>query len=141
MKGRWAGYALAVAAASLGAHPPLPPFTTTPSGLQYVDMRRGRGPSPAPGQVCSVLYRGWLFNDRQRGRMFDSVQDPKRPFQFPLGQGRVIAGWDEGLATMKAGGKRVLIIPPALAYGDRGAGNAVPPGATLLFEVDLLAFR
>jgi peptidylprolyl isomerase len=88
-----------------------------------------------------VLYRGWPYNDRKRGPLFDSAQNPKRPFRFPLGQGRVIAGWDEGVATMKAGGKRVLIIPPALGYGDRGAGTAVPPGATLLFEVELLSFR
>jgi len=123
------------------ARPALPPFTTTPSGLQYVDMRPGHGRPPAPGQVCAVLYRGWLYQDKKRGPLFDQAQNPRSPFRFPVGQGQVIAGWDEGVQTMKAGGKRVLIIPPALGYGDKGAGDAVPPGATLLFEVELLSFK
>jgi peptidylprolyl isomerase len=130
-----------VSAGFAAARPALPPFTTTPSGLQYVDMRPGHGPSPAPGQVCAVLYRGWLYQDKKRGPLFDQAQNPRSPFRFPVGQGQVIAGWDEGVLTMKAGGKRVLIIPPALGYGERGAGAAIPPGATLLFEVELLSFK
>jgi peptidylprolyl isomerase len=133
--------AVAMVSVGLTAKPPLPPFTTTPSGLQFVDMRPGHGKSPAPGQVCSVLYRGWLYNNKQRGAMFDSAQNAGRPFRFPVGQGQVIPGWDEGVLTMKAGGKRVLIIPPALGYGDQGAGTAIPPGSTLLFEVELLSFK
>lgn len=123
------------------AKPPLPPFTTTASGLQYVDMRPGKGRSPAAGQTCAVLYRGWLYNDKKRGPLFDSAQNPRQPFRFQLGQGQVIAGWDEGVKTMKAGAKRVLIIPPALGYGDQGSGAAIPPGATLLFEVELVSFK
>jgi peptidylprolyl isomerase len=135
---------IAAALLSIGlcaARPPLPPFTTTPSGLQFVDMRPGRGRSPQPGQICKVLYRGWLYNDKIRGPLFDSAQDRKNPFRFPVGRGQVIPGWDEGIATMKAGGMRVLIIPPALGYGDRGAGAAIPPGSILLFEVQLLSFQ
>ena len=135
---------IAAALLSIGlcaARPPLPPFTTTPSGLQFVDMRPGRGRSPQPGQICKVLYRGWLYNDKIRGPLFDAAQDRKNPFRFPVGRGQVIPGWDEGIATMKAGGMRVLIIPPALGYGDRGAGAAIPPGSILLFEVQLLSFQ
>ena len=123
------------------ARPALPPFTTTPSGLQFVDMRPGHGKTPAAGQTCAVLYRGWLYNDKQRGPLFDSAPNPRQPFRFQLGQGQVIAGWDEGVKTMKAGAKRVLIIPPALGYGDQGSGNTIPPGSTLLFEVELVSFR
>jgi peptidylprolyl isomerase len=135
---------IAAALLSIGlyaARPPLPPFTTTPSGLQFVDMRPGRGRAPRPGQICKVLYRGWLYNDKVRGALFDSAQDRRNPFRFPLGQGHVIPGWDEGIATMKPGGMRVLIVPPALGYGDRGAGGAIPPGSTLLFEVQLLSIE
>jgi peptidylprolyl isomerase len=141
MRTRLPGIAVALLGAVLAARPVLPAFTTTPSGLQYVDMRPGKGKPPATGQVCSVLYRGWLYNDKKRGALFDSAHDPRRPFRFPVGAGQVIAGWDEGVKTMKAGGKRVLIIPPALGYGDQGAGNLIPPGATLLFEVELLSFK
>jgi peptidylprolyl isomerase len=138
---RLPGIAAAMMSLALVAKPALPPFTTTPSGLQFVDMRAGHGKSPATGQLCSVLYRGWLYNDKQRGQLFDSAQDARKPFRFPVGQGQVIPGWDEGVKTMKAGGKRVLIVPPALGYGDAGAGDAIPPGATLLFEVELLSFK
>ncbi len=135
------GIAAAMMSVVLVAKPALPNFTTTPSGLQYVDMRPGKGKTPAAGQTCAVLYRGWLYNDKQRGKLFDSAQDARKPFRFPLGQGQVIPGWDEGIATMKAGGKRVLIVPPDLGYGEQGAGSAIPPSATLLFEVELLAFK
>jgi FKBP-type peptidyl-prolyl cis-trans isomerase len=108
--------------------------TTTPSGLQYVDLVEGSGESPTAGATVRVHYTGWLTN----GEKFDSSVDRGQPFSFPIGQGRVIRGWDEGVMTMKVGGKRKLIIPPELGYGDRGAGGVIPPGATLLFEVELL---
>jgi peptidylprolyl isomerase len=106
----------------------------TPSGLGYVDLVVGTGASPAAGDRVEVHYTGWLEN----GSKFDSSVDRGQPFEFPLGAGRVIRGWDEGVATMKVGGKRRLIIPPDLGYGDRGAGRVIPPGATLIFEVELL---
>jgi peptidylprolyl isomerase len=108
---------------------------TTPSGLQYEDLVAGAGASPQPRQTCKVHYTGWLTN----GTKFDSSRDRGEPFRFPLGQGRVIRGWDEGVATMKVGGKRKLTIPPQLGYGARGAGGVIPPNATLVFEVELLA--
>jgi FKBP-type peptidyl-prolyl cis-trans isomerase len=141
MRLRLPGIAVAMMSVVLVAKPPLPNFITSPSGLQYVDMRPGKGRTPAPGQTCAVLYRGWLYNDKQRGKMFDSAQDARKPFRFPLAQGQVIPGWDEGVASMKAGGKRVLIVPPNLGYGEQGSGSAIPPGATLLFEVELLGFK
>jgi peptidylprolyl isomerase len=107
---------------------------STPSGLRYVDLVVGTGASPAAGDQVEVHYTGWLEN----GSKFDSSVDRRQPFAFPLGAGRVIRGWDEGVATMKVGGKRRLIIPPDLGYGDRGAGRVIPPGATLVFEVELL---
>jgi peptidylprolyl isomerase len=141
MKMRLPGIAVVFLSLGLAAKPPLPSFTTTPSGLQFVDMRPGTGKTPIAGQTCSVLYRGWLYADKKRGDLFDSAQDRRQPFRFPLGRGRVIPGWYEGIKTMKVGAKRVLIIPPALGYGDQGAGAAIPPGATLLFEVELLAIN
>lgn len=110
---------------------------TTGSGLKYADLVVGTGAQPKPGQVAVVHYTGWLLD----GTKFDSSKDRGQPFQFPLGQGRVIKGWDEGVATMKVGGKRVLTIPPDLAYGPRGAGGVIPPNATLKFEVELLDLR
>ena len=130
-----------LASSFLAAKHPVPGFTTTASGLQYAEMRVGHGKSPETGQTCAMLYRGWLYEGNKRGKLFDSAQDPKHPFRFPLGQGKVIPGWDEGVKTMKVGGKRVLVIPPALGYGDQGAGDAIPPGSTLLFEVELLAIK
>ena len=111
---------------------------TTPSGLQIIDTKEGTGPSPKPGQTCVMHYTGWLYENGQKGKKFDSSVDRNEPFEFPIGQHRVIAGWDEGVATMKVGGKRTLIIPPALGYGARGAGGVIPPNATLVFEVELL---
>jgi peptidylprolyl isomerase len=114
---------------------------TTPSGLRIVDVKPGTGPVPKAGQTVSVNYTGWLFVDGKKGKKFDSSLDRGEPFSFTLGQGQVIKGWDEGLATMHVGGKRTLIIPPDLGYGARGAGGDIPPGATLMFEVDLLGAK
>jgi FKBP-type peptidyl-prolyl cis-trans isomerase len=107
---------------------------TTPSGLQYEDLEEGTGRSPEKGQNVQVHYTGWL----EDGTKFDSSHDRGQPFSFPVGAGRVIQGWDEGVASMKEGGKRKLTIPPELGYGERGAGGVIPPNATLIFEVELL---
>jgi peptidylprolyl isomerase len=114
---------------------------TTSSGLQFIDTKAGTGPAPKPGQICVMHYTGWLYENGQKGKKFDSSIDRNEPFEFPIGQHRVIAGWDEGVATMKVGGKRTLIIPPALGYGARGAGGVIPPNATLMFDVELLAVK
>ncbi len=114
---------------------------TTPSGLIFDDTVAGTGPSPAHGQVCVMHYTGWLWQNGAKGKKFDSSVDRGEPFDFPLGLGHVIKGWDEGVATMKVGGKRTLIIPAALGYGARGAGGVIPPDATLCFEVELLELR
>jgi peptidylprolyl isomerase len=114
---------------------------TTPSGLQYEDTKEGAGASPKTGQTCVMHYTGWLWEKGAKGKKFDSSLDRGQPFEFPIGQGRVIKGWDEGVATMKIGGKRTLLIPPALGYGARGAGGVIPPNATLLFEVELLGVK
>ena len=111
---------------------------TTASGLQIIDSKVGTGASPKAGQTCVMHYTGWLYENGQKGKKFDSSVDRNEPFEFPIGQRRVIAGWDEGVATMKVGGKRTLIIPPALGYGARGAGGLIPPNATLKFQVQLL---
>ena len=111
---------------------------TTPSGLQIIDTRVGTGATPRTGQTCVMHYTGWLYQNGAKGQKFDSSLDRGRPFEFPIGTRRVIAGWDEGVATMKVGGKRTLIIPPALGYGAQGAGGLIPPNATLIFEVELL---
>jgi peptidylprolyl isomerase len=111
---------------------------TTASGLQITDGKVGTGATPKPGQTCVMHYTGWLYENGAKGKKFDSSVDRGEPFEFPIGQKRVIAGWDEGVATMKVGGKRTLVIPPALGYGSRGAGGVIPPNATLIFEVELL---
>ena len=111
---------------------------TTSSGLQMSDSKVGTGATPRNGQTCVMHYTGWLYQDGQKGKKFDSSLDRGQPFEFPIGQGRVIRGWDEGVATMKVGGKRTLIIPPELGYGARGAGGVIPPNASLIFEVELL---
>jgi len=114
---------------------------TTASGLQIIDGKVGTGASPKTGQTCVMHYTGWLYDNGQKGKKFDSSVDRNEPFEFPIGQRQVIAGWDEGVASMKVGGKRTLIIPPALGYGTRGAGGVIPPNATLMFDVELLAVK
>jgi len=114
---------------------------TTQSGLQIIDTQIGTGASPQPGQTCVMHYTGWLYEGGAKGKKFDSSVDRRQPFEFPIGRGRVIAGWDEGVASMKVGGKRTLIIPPNLGYGARGAGGVIPPNATLIFEVELLGVK
>ena len=114
---------------------------TTPSGLKFTDSKIGTGASPKTGQTCVMHYTGWLYQDGAKGKKFDSSLDRGEPFEFAIGKGEVIGGWDEGVATMKAGGKRTLIIPPQLGYGARGAGGVIPPNATLIFEVELLEVK
>ena len=110
---------------------------TTPSGLQYTVDMPGTGPQPTGGQIVSVHYTGWLTD----GTKFDSSRDRGTPLQFPIGQGRVIKGWEEGIGAMKVGEKRTLVIPPALGYGERGMGGVIPPNATLVFKVELVGVR
>jgi peptidylprolyl isomerase len=117
---------------------------TTASGLKIIDTKVGTGATPRTGQTCVMHYTGWLFDESakdHKGKKFDSSVDRNEPFEFAIGHGNVIAGWDEGVATMKVGGKRTLIIPPQLGYGARGAGNVIPPNATLIFDVELLAVK
>ena len=109
----------------------------TASGLEYVEILEGTGARPKTGDSVSVHYTGWL----KSGQKFDSSVDRGEPLTFPIGKGRVIKGWDEGVSSMKVGGKRKLIIPAHLGYGDRGAGGVIPPGATLIFEVELLGVQ
>ncbi|MGY8903599.1 MAG: FKBP-type peptidyl-prolyl cis-trans isomerase [Burkholderiales bacterium] len=111
---------------------------TTPSGLQYQDTQVGSGATAAAGQHVTVHYTGWLYNNGAQGAKFDSSVDRRSPFDFSLGAGMVIKGWDEGVQGMQVGGKRTLIIPPELGYGARGAGGVIPPNATLKFDVELL---
>jgi peptidylprolyl isomerase len=112
---------------------------TTPSGLKIIDTKVGGGATPKQGQTCVMHYTGWLYQNGAKGAKFDSSVDRGKPFEFPLGVRRVIAGWDEGVASMKVGGKRTLIIPPALGYGARDVGNGlIPPNSTLIFDVELL---
>ena len=116
-------------------------MTTTPNGLQYDDTTVGGGASAEAGSKVTVHYTGWLYDptkDDGRGRKFDSSKDRGEPFKFDLGAGMVIRGWDEGVQGMRVGGTRVLVIPPELGYGARGAGGVIPPNATLMFEVELL---
>ena len=110
---------------------------TTPSGLQYKDLVVGTGEGARSGATAVVHYTGWLMD----GTKFDSSLDRGVPFEFVIGRGQVISGWDEGVGSMNVGGKRELIIPPDLGYGDRGAGSVIPPGATLRFEVELIELR
>ena len=112
-----------------------------PNGLKYTDTKTGDGATATPGNKVSVHYTGWLYNNGAKGAKFDSSVDRGQPFQFTLGAHQVIAGWDEGVAGMKVGGKRTLIIPPELGYGARGAGGVIPPNATLMFDVELLGVQ
>ena len=127
------------------AQPPKPKgpqMITTESGLKYVDTVAGTGVTPQRGQQCLVHYTGWLADGRgQHGKKFDSSVDRGQPLAIPIGVGRVIKGWDEGLLTMKVGGKRTLYIPSYLGYGPRGAGGDIPPNADLIFDVELLSVQ
>jgi peptidylprolyl isomerase len=114
---------------------------TTPSGLKITDSKVGEGAAPKTGQTCVMHYTGWLYENGAKGKKFDSSVDRGTPFEFVIGKGQVIRGWDEGVATMKVGGKRTLIIPPELGYGSRGAGGVIPPNATLIFDVELLGVK
>ena len=114
---------------------------TTASGLKIQDTEVGTGATPQAGQTCVMHYTGWLYENGAKGQKFDSSLDRGQPFEFPIGRGRVIKGWDEGVASMKVGGKRTLIIPPELGYGARGAGGVIPPNATLMFDVELLGVK
>ena len=116
-------------------------YVTMQSGTQYHDEVVGSGAEPKAGQTVSVQYTGWLYENGAKGAKFDSSRDRNEPFEFVLGQGHVIAGWDTGVATMHVGGKRTLIIPPEQGYGERGAGGVIPPNATLMFDVELLGIK
>lgn len=120
-----------------GGAQPASNVVTTETGLQYEDLVVGNGPTPQGGQTVTVHYTGWLTN----GSKFDSSLDKGQPFQFVLGAREVIRGWDEGVATMRVGGRRRLMVPPQLGYGERGAGGVIPPNATLIFEVELLGVQ
>lgn len=113
----------------------------TASGLRYIEEKPGTGAEAVRGQTAVVHYTGWLLENGQKGKKFDSSRDRNEPFAFPLGAGRVIRGWDEGVAGMKVGGRRSLIIPPELGYGARGAGGVIPPNATLIFDVELVSIK
>ena len=128
-------------AASLGRDAKDKKMTKTESGLQYLDEKVGTGESPKTGQTCVMHYTGWLWEDGKKGKKFDSSVDRGQPFEFHIGEREVIGGWDEGVSTMKPGGKRQLLIPPELGYGRRGAGGVIPPNATLLFEVELIKVK
>jgi len=116
-------------------------MTELANGLKYTDTNVGTGAEATKGHKVSVHYTGWLYNNGAKGAKFDSSLDRGQPFAFGLGAGQVIRGWDEGVAGMKVGGKRTLIIPPALGYGARGAGGVIPPNATLMFDVELLGVQ
>jgi FKBP-type peptidyl-prolyl cis-trans isomerase len=142
-------FACAVLALAIAAAAPLPgrldaatnQVIEMPNGLKYTDTKTGDGATATPGNKVSVHYTGWLYNNGAKGTKFDSSVDRGQPFQFTLGARQVIAGWDEGVAGMRVGGKRTLIIPPELGYGARGAGGVIPPNATLMFDVELLGVQ
>ena len=141
------GAAAAFTVLALIAASPVPPaaaqgapgkMSELPSGLKYTDSKPGAGAAATAGHKVSVHYTGWLVNKGEKGKKFDSSLDRGEPFSFTLGGGQVIKGWDQGVAGMKVGGKRTLVIPPELGYGARGAGGVIPPNATLMFDVELL---
>jgi FKBP-type peptidyl-prolyl cis-trans isomerase len=112
--------------------------------LKKIDVKQGDGAEAVAGKIVIVHYTGWLYDPAApdgHGAKFDSSVDRKVPFDFPLGGGRVIKGWDQGVAGMKVGGKRTLVIPPSMGYGERGAGGVIPPNATLLFDVELIEVK
>jgi FKBP-type peptidyl-prolyl cis-trans isomerase len=120
------------------------PPSSAPAKLDMTDLKTGNGPAIKAGQTAVVHYTGWLYSGTapdKKGKKFDSSVDRNEPFRFPLGGGQVIPGWDQGVAGMQVGGKRRLVIPPDLAYGDGGAGGVIPPGATLVFDVELLGIE
>ncbi len=133
-----AGLGLAATPATLRAEPET---TLTADGLKYIDVKPGTGASPKVGQNVTVHYTGWLYVNGAKGKKFDSSRDRGEPFEFKLGAGEVIRGWDEGVETMKVGGKRTLIIPPELGYGARAMGNAIPANSWLIFDVELLGVK
>jgi len=116
-------------------------ITTLPSGIKYEDHVVGSGETPKKGQMVTVHYTGWLDDDGAKGKKFDSSRDRNQPFTFKLGVQQVISGWDIGVSTMQVGGQRTLTIPAEHGYGQRGAGGVIPPGATLIFDVELLEFK
>lgn len=116
-------------------------LTTLPSGIKYEDHIVGTGEIPQKGQMVTVHYTGWLDDNGQKGRKFDSSRDRGEPFTFKLGVGQVISGWDIGVSTMQVGGQRTLVLPAEHGYGQRGAGAVIPPGATLIFDVELISFK
>jgi FKBP-type peptidyl-prolyl cis-trans isomerase len=121
-----------------------PPPDAGVSSLQSVELKPGTGEGIAAGKIAVVQYTGWLYEAAapdQKGRQFDSSRTTGQPFRVPLGTGQVIKGWDQGVLGMKVGGSRRLVIPPELAYGDSGAGGVIPPGATLIFDIDLVAIE
>jgi len=129
---------------ALGMCLPLVALAQDAESLQVTELAAGEGPAIAAGSVAVVHYTGWLYDpaaEDGKGRKFDSSVDRGKPFSFPLGAGRVIKGWDEGVAGMQVGGKRRLVIPSQMAYGERGAGGVIPPGATLVFDVELLGIE
>ncbi|MBV9017352.1 MAG: FKBP-type peptidyl-prolyl cis-trans isomerase [Alphaproteobacteria bacterium] len=141
------GAAAAFAVLALTAPVPITPalaqgapgkMTELASGLKYTDSKVGDGAAATAGHKVTVNYTGWLDDKGEKGKKFDSSLDAGKPFSFTLGGGQVIKGWDEGVAGMKVGGKRTLVIPPELGYGARGAGGVIPPNATLIFDVELL---
>lgn len=131
-------FSLATGVATLSMAQAASEVTLTASGLKIIDNKIGSGASPKIGQTCVMHYTGWLYINGAKGKKFDSSRDRGEPFEFAIGQGKVIPGWDEGIETMKVGGKRTLIIPPQLGYGSAGAGASIPPNSTLIFDVDLL---
>ncbi|MGI4878388.1 MAG: FKBP-type peptidyl-prolyl cis-trans isomerase [Janthinobacterium lividum] len=131
------GFAVAlIAAATIAAAP-----VTLPGGTIVTDVKVGTGAVAAPGSIATVHYTGWLETAGKRGKKFDSSRDRNEPFNFAVGSGQVIAGWDDGIVGMKVGGKRTLTIPAARGYGDDGAGADIPPGATLIFDIELLGIQ
>ena len=133
--------ALAASVATMTATTAAAQPAVLPGGTRVTEVKAGSGVLAEPGRAVAVHYTGWLYVDGGKGTKFDSSRDRGQPFIFTLGLGEVIMGWDEGVAGMKVGGQRTLIVPPEAGYGERGAGGVIPPGATLMFDVELLAVQ